>query len=512
MWNGAQYPTVSLDMMYRPIKQGEKKLLNIIKSRNEAIELMKTKRYLTLGPLHPIWAKMADILTGKNLKKKWKLKDEEMYQNIFLQALEPTMRPTEDGLLPSLHRMLKAARKHEVKFSLLDLSLELKHKLPIWYHTSLIEIKRPGFNSVWAKCQRVNHHIRTVEELRMLIASLSLKNNLAYKPHKNCKCGTCKDLREKGCKNPHKCRSAAKRLLEKLGSKWNLSTNKTPSQYFTMNKEGGTQILFNKDIQTKELLDNSFQVFDHAKEALSYTAETLTEPKYGPPNQVTAYTDGSCKKNGCTDTKAGAGVWYRESDPWNIASALPKEVSQFNNSGEIIAILLAVNNAHTKDALKIHSNSQITIDALTKSLERMEDSGWIEIENKTLLQVMASKLRAREGPLSFSKVKGHSGNIGNEGADVLAKEGVNREHTSIDCIIPMPGYYHKGAKLLKAMQALLYRGIIELKPTSQRRSTRINLDIVRWAVKEETGNMPTDERIWLSIKNKNLTKEYRAFI
>lgn len=47
-WGEDNRPTASMEMLHRPIAQGGEKLLDI-KSRNKAIELMKTKRYLNLG-------------------------------------------------------------------------------------------------------------------------------------------------------------------------------------------------------------------------------------------------------------------------------------------------------------------------------------------------------------------------------------------------------------------------------------------------------------------------------
>lgn len=45
-----------------------------------------------------------------------------------------------------------------------------------------------------------------------------------------------------------------------------------------------------------------------------------------------------------------------------------------------------------------------------------------------------------------------------------------------------------------------------------RRGTLINLDIARWALKENNGNPPSDVNLWRSLKNKAITKETRAFL
>ncbi|EIN10797.1 hypothetical protein PUNSTDRAFT_63914, partial [Punctularia strigosozonata HHB-11173 SS5] len=47
------------------------------------------------------------------------------------------------------------------------------------------------------------------------------RQNNQHKPRKNCKCTTCKTMRETGCLNPHKCYVKAEELLDTLPPKWN---------------------------------------------------------------------------------------------------------------------------------------------------------------------------------------------------------------------------------------------------------------------------------------------------
>lgn len=113
--------TVGLETMYRPFEQGEKKLLDI-KSRNEAIELMKIKRYLKLDNQRPTWAKVANDLIELNLKIKKVVKDEATYQNIFLQILDISTRNKKDILPPSIKKIVKVVKKHNVTFVPLSLT------------------------------------------------------------------------------------------------------------------------------------------------------------------------------------------------------------------------------------------------------------------------------------------------------------------------------------------------------------------------------------------------------
>ncbi|KAJ7429747.1 hypothetical protein B0H11DRAFT_2211913 [Mycena galericulata] len=49
------------------------------------------------------------------------------------------------------------------------------------------------------------------------------------------------------------------------------------------------------------------------------------------------------------------------------------------------------------------------------------------------------------------------------------------------------------------------------RPRVDRVKTRIMLDITRYAVKEQSGKTPSDEEIWKSIRNKDITRTIRDF-
>lgn len=169
-------------------------------------------------------------------------------------------------------------------------------------------------------------------------------------------------------------------------------------------------------------------------------------------------------------------------------------------------------NTNSHDHLEIISDSKITIDGLLKTLKHNEDTGWIGVENRELLKATVSYLRKRAGYTILTKVKGHSSIEGNKRADELAKTGAEMLDGPGMSTIPAKGYYTSGVRLATALQALLYRGILERKPTPTRRSTLINLDKARWAIKEINGDLPMDKNLWRSLKHKTITKETRAFL
>lgn len=152
-------------------------------------------------------------------------------------------------------------------------------------------------------------------------------------------------------------------------------------------------------------------------------------------------------------------------------------MEQTNNSGEAIAVLVAAQGVPLETPLTIRSDSKIAIDGLTKNLQNWENRGWIGISNGNTLQAAAACLRARSGKVAFKKVKGHSGDVGNDGADQLAGEGaLKHEADELNTAIPK-NYAILGAKLSMMTQALLYQGLIERQPRGrERQGTLVNLD------------------------------------
>lgn len=193
-------------------------------------------------------------------------------------------------------------------------------------------------------------------------------------------------------------------------------------------------------------------------------SQDVDRRKAGPPQWVQVYTDGSCTNNGYENAQAGAGIWFGENDPRNKVLRVPEHLNQSNNAGEALAVLVAAKSVDTYDHVEILTDSKITIEGLTKSLEKHEDEGWIEVDNKEILRETALYLRSRIGQTVLTKVKGHSGLKGNDEADKLAKEGTETHTVPDTTVTAVKGHYTKGIRLSTASQANLYKGIIGSKP------------------------------------------------
>jgi ribonuclease HI len=166
--------------------------------------------------------------------------------------------------------------------------------------------------------------------------------------------------------------------------------------------------------------------------------------------------------------------------------------AQSNQIGELGAVIAAIDAAPTNQPLKIITDSRYVIDGLTDNLRKWEDKGWIGIQNAELFKQAAFLLRQRTARTSFQWIKGHSGDLGNEESDQLAKQGAEKNKPDIlDLSIPIE-FDLQGAKLATLTQSEAYRGIRERQKTPYRASTATNLKLARRALHEYTGELETD--------------------
>jgi hypothetical protein len=186
LWDDAS-PMVSAQTMSSPINAGGKKILDI-QARNEAIEIMKLKSYLKIGPDRPRWAQVADALMSRNIPKTQKVCDDESKYNTFLQTWS-VKTGAKSELPDSLCKMLQAAKRHGVDINPPLPSLTLRNQMPIWFHKGQDEEKNPHNNGKWAICQRNIHKIKTVEDIKTYIDEIQ---GLRHFPRINCACRPCK--------------------------------------------------------------------------------------------------------------------------------------------------------------------------------------------------------------------------------------------------------------------------------------------------------------------------------
>jgi len=170
--------------------------------------------------------------------------------------------------------------------------------------------------------------------------------------------------------------------------------------------------------------------------------------------------------NGKKNAQCGSGVWFGQDDPRNRALRIPGD-TQSNQVGKIAAVIAALETVPPYQPLKIMTDSKYMIEGLTTHLETWENNGWIGIKNTRLFRKAAHLMRHRSARTSLKWVKGHNGIQGNEGSDVLVKQGANKRNTDpLNLDIPKE-FDVQGAKLSTLTQATAYKGILERKKAEQ---------------------------------------------
>ncbi|KAJ7616193.1 hypothetical protein DFH06DRAFT_1013144 [Mycena polygramma] len=181
----------------------------------------------------------------------------------------------------------------------------------------------------------------------------------------------------------------------------------------------------------------------------------------------------------------------------------------------MVAVTQLTEYAPLRRHLRIESDSKYAINSATKFLKKWEDQGYIGIANKELAQAQIASLRQRKAATELRWVKGHNGNVLNEGADKLANEGANRPSGYATNLNIPPDLKLTGAKMSVMTQSLAYKAIrqIVMKNTlKSRRRTEINIDRTKAEMEATFDRIPTEARIWKSLQHRDFSREVRQFM
>ncbi|RDX52284.1 hypothetical protein OH76DRAFT_1345381 [Lentinus brumalis] len=151
------------------------------------------------------------------------------------------------------------------------------------------------------------------------------------------------------------------------------------------------------------------------------------------------------------------------------------------------------------------------MDGLTIHATDWERKGWLGIANSELLRDVLARLRSRSAPTTFRWVKGHTGLTGNEGADNLAKAGVELAPTLLRD--PPVEFLRDGAALSHITQKLAYRGVRMWCPkTAKPRAATVRM-IARVidSITHTYGVTITQRTLWNAIRHKDVSRTMRDF-
>lgn len=520
IWDGNKHPPISLSTLIKPVEMGGIALLDL-KARNEAIDLMWLKEYLNLSNGRPKWAKIADAIYNRARTNASRNTEREAHLNPFIQTWVPSTHRAKK-LPDDLVRLIKAGKKYDVKVAVKNPDETLKGCMPGWYHVGTAPGRQVN-NSPAGKCLREKHNAITVEDCKTIARRIGHQSG-THRPNAECACYDCeRDRTAKGCDNPHRCATAAKRIIDKLTLLWKpndvidadgLTLNSTKKRANQAARENGGRITFDPSISTHTPLANVFRAFAEENQ------NTESGPVRRPPKPfnveeeaVTVYTDGSATSGKPEGPRAGYGVWCGESHPLNQCGRVPPTLDQTNQVAEVYAVAVVTAKAPPFAPIHVKSDSKYMIDGLTKEFRNWEENGWIDVENAELFRDTIARLRARSAATTFEWVKGHTGVLGNEKADQLAKEGVSKQWRDEESLPePKMRYLHKGMAMAAVTQRLAYKAILTANAKEERRSTARMIDRVVETIIADTGKRTTPAMLWKSIRHKDIARKVSDFL
>ncbi len=512
LWDDRRNSPVGLSHVCLPVERGGLGILDLA-SRSEAIDVMWLKAYLDFSGKRPIWAALADDLLASHVPKDCRPKLASLRINPFLQRWKPKVR----GLPSELQGIMNAARKYGLRLEGLALSRKIQGSMPMWdhLHADRIRLSRLSIPLRLLTCLQIKHKAVTVDDFIQLAATLTAPS---HKPRATCNCTGCSPLRlTTGCANPHLCGVRARDMLDTLTGKWD-PRKRHPEDYERnimddLRKENLNPELvpFERSITTYGDKGQAFRIFTGPDP----TANDITPMDIEEDGStMTLATDGSCFKNGERDAQAGAGVHAGADSALNQSVRLPSWLEQSNQTGEVAAALLAATTADRRTRVTQVTDSQTTMDSLSKWRQRHEDTGYIQQKNSDLTRATVARLRMRAAHTLFHWVKGHSGHPGNEAADKLAAAGAEKTaDDSISLAIP-PQFAITGAKLQAMTQKLAYRAIRARIDSQEapRPRTVANLDRITSGLQAAFGVQVHDATIWKSLQSKHVSRQASQFI
>jgi len=137
---------------------------------------------------------------------------------------------------------------------------------------------------------------------------------------------------------------------------------------------------------------------------------------------VIIYTDGACKGN---PGPGGWGVYMQYNEHIKEMSGGEQETT--NNRMELMAAIMALEALKKPTAVALYTDSKYVLQGITEWMDNWKKKGWKTaakkpVKNEDLWRRLDLAITKHE--INWIWVKGHSGDEGNEKADMLANRGV----------------------------------------------------------------------------------------
>lgn len=391
VWDNEGKNTVSMETLCAPVAKGGKNVLHL-KSCNEAIELKWLKGLLTPIKTRPQWAFFVNAILARAALNSPIVKPNAKI-NPFLQ----TWSPSQKKLPAHLRRIILTAKKYGTRWEAITINPSIARELPVWFHIGASMDLNKLNNHVYAACLRDNHLATSVGH----IETIANRNSPLHRQNKNCMRNHCsQDRTEAKCEKPYKCAKLAQSILRCILPKWHPQTsspsyslNIAPEQIPDKTDENDQNIMiFDPTYPSPNSLYTGFRVFVSSDAPCNTSACQAPKPPGESPQMISINIADTHKVDKDGFHTAGGGAWFGTNDPRNMAIKVPEHLAA-PGAGEISAILSVISTLPTNVPLQLMLKSPTLRKSLTTNLTNLEDTGWLEHPNKTLMKSLVANLR-----------------------------------------------------------------------------------------------------------------------
>lgn len=145
--------------------------------------------------------------------------------------------------------------------------------------------------------------------------------------------------------------------------------------------------------------------------------------------EIIVYTDGGCRGNHQENNIGAWGAYLKYGKHERKISGAAKDTT--NNKMEIQAVIEALKIIKNKNCpVRIYVDSNYVLQGITTWISNWKKKDWVTANKKPVLNkelwIELDKLKSEFKDIQFIKVKGHSGNVGNDIADTLVNEAMDK--------------------------------------------------------------------------------------
>lgn len=204
-----------------------------------------------------------------------------------------------------------------------------------------------------------------------------------------------------------------------------------------MTREELLRLFIRNEITADELIDMVVEQREQIEEykndirlmGIHIPEKTVVQKESKTNNKIIIYADGACSGNQYKENIGGWGAVIRYED--RQVELCDGVINTTNNAMELTAAIKALENIEpTNIPIEVNLDSAYVLNGITSWIDGWIKKGWKTASKKPVankeLWIRLNELKNKFDDISFFKVKGHSGDEGNELADELANRGMDK--------------------------------------------------------------------------------------